>query len=233
MENSFMDWIAQQVRGARNSFRQLRGEPTLEEEEAGKLISPIPDSQRMIPPRPDPNALPEFETVEPSARKYMNIEGEAPMMQPTVTPTPTAKPTAPPSNIMDEFNTAQYRESGNFEIAPLPAELAEQVKETFGKEAGRAAVVMGTENQLYDPNATYQNKGDNGIDVGLFQVNSNTLDDFLRRKPKKFEEIGVNDIEDLKDPIKNIKAAKIIFDEQGWNAWYGPRNKGYDVYDDE
>lgn len=232
MNNDFMDWIQSQVRGARNGFRRMRGEPTLEEEEAGKLISPIPDSMRMIPPRPDPNAIPEFETVEPSARKYMNIEGEAPMVQPTATPTPTATPEPPASNSLDEFNPEQYRVEGNFEIQPLPSELAEQVKETFGKEAGRAAVVMGTENPQYDPEATYENPGGRGTDVGLFQVNTNTLDDFLRRKPKKFEEIGVDDAEDLKDPIKNIKAAKIIMDEQGWNAWYGPRNKGYNVYDE-
>lgn len=231
MDNNLMDWINQQVTGVRNSFRKMRGQPSVEEEEQGKIISPIPDDMMG---RGQP---PSFEHATPEAMKSMQFEGQAPQMDEFAPPeqspiVPQAEAAAPePSPTLGEFDTSQYQESGNFEIKPLPESLSQEVQEVFGKEAGRAAVVMGTENPQYDPTAIYQNKGDAGQDTGLFQINSKTLDDFMRRKPKKVHEIGVESVEDLKDPIKNIRMAKIIFDEQGWKAWYAPRDKGYNVYD--
>ena len=238
MDNGLMDWINQQVMGVRNNFRKMRGQPSVEEEEQGKMISPIPDDQMLS------NQPPSFEHASPEAMKSMQFQGQAPNMeefspagaapqQPQQPIVPQAEAAAPePSPTMSEFSdTSQYRESGNFEIKPLPDSISQEVQDTFGKEAGRAAVVMGTENPEYDPTATYQNKGDAGQDTGLFQINSKTLEDFIRRKPKQVHEIGVTSVEDLKDPIKNIRMAKIIFSEQGWKAWYAPRDKGYNVYD--
>lgn len=241
MDEGLLQWIQSQVNGVRNGFRKMRGMPSVEEEQRGKLISPIPDSERvdMQPPS--------FEHATPEAMKSMKFAGQSPMMgefagDEAENPAVPEEPETPPINevraqakadsqskVLNDFT--KYRESGDFEIPPLPDEISQQIQETFGKEAGRAAVVAGTENPSYDPKAQYVNPGGRGTDIGIFQINTNTLTDFLRRHPKEFNKIGVDSPDDLYDPIKNIKVAKIIMDEQGWNAWYGPRNKGYNVYD--
>jgi hypothetical protein len=143
---------------------------------------------------------------------------------PKTTPAPSATPT--PNSPLYDF--APYRQSGNFEIKQPPQALGSAMRDIFGDKAERAAVIAGTENPSYDPNATHVNKN-GSIDYGIFQVNSNTLQDFIRRKPRKMQEIGVNSPDDLKDPIKNMKTAKLIYDEQGPGAWYGPKGKGYSV----
>ena len=230
----FWKWLGDRVQDVRNNFAASRAPQ--------KIISPIPESTPT--PTPDPwvekgftKAGGGYYKVDDKSKSYIdkdkipsdvikNIDAqyEAKIGQ---------KPTPVPSNSMlndfGDFN--QYRVSGNYEIPKMPDEIAEQVKETFGKEAGRAAIVAGTENGRYDPTATNDNGGGRGVDLGIFQINSNTFNDFMRRKGKQFHAIGVDSFEDLQDPVKNIKAAKIIYDEQGWNAWYGPRNRGYNVYD--
>ncbi len=126
------------------------------------------------------------------------------------------------------FNFFPYHRSGNFEIAQPSSELRGAVRKVFGSNAERAAVVMGTENPQYEVNAHHHNKN-GSVDTGLFQINSNTLADFLKRKPNSLKEIGVDSIEDLRDPLKNIQLAKLIFDEQGWDAWHAPKKKGYEI----
>jgi len=141
-------------------------------------------------------------------------------------PAPSATPTPTPESSLFDF--APYRQSGNFEIQQPPSSLGSAMRDIWGKDAEKAAVVAGTENPSYDPQATGVNK-DGSTDTGLFQINSNTLKDFQRRKPKQLQEAGITSLEDLKDPIKNMKAARIIYQEQGWKAWYGPKDKGYNV----
>jgi len=78
----------------------------------------------------------------------------------------------------------------------------------------------GGENLSYDPQAEYQN--DNGsLDRGLFQINSDTFDDFMKRKGDILKANGINSYDEMFDPYKNALMAKIIHDEQGFRAWYG------------
>lgn len=91
---------------------------------------------------------------------------------------------------------------------------------TFGKEGHNMMRVLEGENRSLNPRAENINK-DGSVDRGLFQINSNTFADFMRRKPKKLYEAGIRSFEDMYDPEKNIKMAKIIWEEQGYNAWYG------------
>ena len=67
-----------------------------------------------------------------------------------------------------------------------------------------------------DPNAVVSR------DLGLMRINNGTFYDFMHRanRRKQLEEIGVTKIEDLYDPEKNIKVAKINYDEGGWGRWY-------------
>lgn len=81
------------------------------------------------------------------------------------------------------------------------------------------------ENRQFNPKAVNKNKN-GSMDLGLFQVNSNTFKDFKNRRGKELAQYGIYTYEQMKDPEKNTILAKMIFDEQGHNAFYGsPYNK--------
>ena len=89
-----------------------------------------------------------------------------------------------------------------------------------GIDPGEAARVLQGENSGRDPNA--ENRNRNGsIDRGLFQINSNTFTDFMRRKGGELRKFGIETFEDMFDPEKNSIMAGFIKAEQGWRAWYG------------
>lgn len=103
-------------------------------------------------------------------------------------------------------------------------EVLRQLTAIFGEETANAMMTLEGENTPLDPDATNKNN-DGSIDLGLFQINSNTFVDFMRRKPELLGANGIVSYEDMRDVTKNIAMARIIFNEQGWNAWYGsPKN---------
>lgn len=66
--------------------------------------------------------------------------------------------------------------------------------------------------QAHNPNRA---TGDNSY--GLFQINM--IDNLGPSRLKEFASLGVNSYEDLKDPWKNVQAAKKVYDSQGLGAW--------------
>lgn len=115
------------------------------------------------------------------------------------------------------------------EMKATPTPFNDAIQKVFGDDWVNATnvlrwlddkgVVRG-ENTQFDPSVTVKNK--NGSeDRGLFQINSRTFEDFLRRKKDLLAENGIKSWDDMLNPEKNIKMAKIIYDEQGWKAWYG------------
>lgn len=111
---------------------------------------------------------------------------------------------------------------------------SEQMQKAFGEQTPQFEGILrwGTpDDQGYmvnyggenlDYNATGVNVNDDGsLDTGLFQINSNTFADFMKRKPERMAAYGITSYNDMKDPFKNMLMAKIIFDEQGQQAWYG------------
>ncbi|KKT30395.1 MAG: hypothetical protein UW18_C0017G0020, partial [Microgenomates group bacterium GW2011_GWF1_44_10] len=76
--------------------------------------------------------------------------------------------------------------------------------------------VTGAKVDKSDPNAVVSR------DMGLMRINNGTYYDFMNRanRRKQMEEIGITSIEDLYDPEKNIKVAKLNYDEGGWIRWY-------------
>jgi hypothetical protein len=78
----------------------------------------------------------------------------------------------------------------------------------------------GGENLGYDPQARNTNT-DGSYDTGLFQINSNTFADFMRRHQNSMRGQGIGSYDDMYDPELNMKMAKLIQGEQGYGAWYG------------
>lgn len=61
------------------------------------------------------------------------------------------------------------------------------------------------------------------IDRGLFRINNITLYDYMKRYPKLLEQNDIHGWDDMLDPVKNTRFAKIIYDTQGIKAWYGAK----------
>jgi hypothetical protein len=90
----------------------------------------------------------------------------------------------------------------------------------FKDEADNMRLVLKGENASWNPKAININK-DGSVDRGLFQINSNTFEDFKRRYPEQFKKYNINSFDDMDHPLKNALVAKMILDEQGYKAWYG------------
>ena len=149
------------------------------------------------------------------------------VMFPTSTPSPTSVPTTTPTPKRTGLPEGVTSSQGIIPPPP-PDEYSRIVDQIWGDSADKAKVVMWTENGGFRPDAI--NKNNNGTrDIGLFQVNTGTFDGFLKRKPRLMEQYGMRSYDDLFDPVKNAQMAKLIYDEQGWGAWYGPGNKGFTI----
>lgn len=90
----------------------------------------------------------------------------------------------------------------------------------FGDEAENALRTLGGENSTYNPMAVNNNRN-GSTDVGLFQINSDTFNDFMRRVPKLLLASGITSYDQMYNPYLNAKMARIIYNQQGWDAWYG------------
>jgi hypothetical protein len=102
----------------------------------------------------------------------------------------------------------------------IDSPYADAIASAFGQDAADALRVIQGENVTQDPRARNKNS-DGSEDRGLFQINSNTFNDFWNRKQDVLRAAGINNYNDMWDPVKNAKMARIIKDEQGWKAWYG------------
>lgn len=57
-------------------------------------------------------------------------------------------------------------------------------------------------------------------DRGLFRINNATFYDYMKRMPDRLKKEGIASYEDMYDPILNTRMAKIIYEFQGWRAWF-------------
>lgn len=106
----------------------------------------------------------------------------------------------------------------------------ETIEGVFGKQASNAKRVLRHRTEggeikgentgfLTGPEVDIPNE-DGSIDRGLFRINSNTFFDFMLRKEELLRKNGITNYNDMFDPELNTKMAKLIFDEQGWDAWF-------------
>ena len=130
------------------------------------------------------------------------------------------------------INTGQRRPStDSSQMNQVPTTpYDQQIEQGFGDQSGNARRVLRYTNpqgEVHGENTGYQigpevdmKNNDGSIDRGLYRINSNTFADFQKRKPDLLKGMGINNYEDMYDPMKNINMARMIYDEQGWDAWY-------------
>jgi hypothetical protein len=101
--------------------------------------------------------------------------------------------------------------------------LAEEVGFTRNQAAIMAAIAMAESSGNSGAHNNNRNTGDDSY--GLWQINM--ID---RLGPERRAQFGIRDNNQLKDPRINAKAAKAVFDSQGFNAWSVYRSGAYRQY---
>lgn len=110
------------------------------------------------------------------------------------------------------------------QATPMPTAIPngspydEIINQIFGDQSSNAFRTLQNENSRLDPKAENRYNSNGTVDRGIFQINSGTFNDFQRRNALP---PSVKSFEDLFDALKNIEMAKAIYDQQGWDAWYG------------
>lgn len=205
------------------------------------LLSPIVDTKNLLEqyfnnpydknylPKPGHKFVPGSNIQAPIGSELLRGIGSRGAVAGAQTPVPTQMPTqAPQTPAPTQAPVQTSSPQQGFRIAGVPNNTAQILGQVFDpmQEATNSARVLtgeggGTgENRGFDPTARNFNS-DGSEDRGLFQINSNTFGDFMRRKRKLLASVGINDYADMFDPYKNALMAEIIFNEQGWKAWFG------------
>ena len=129
------------------------------------------------------------------------------------------------SNNVPEVSPDNYQRAYQDVISQVFGNMANDANQVLRYTDPNTGQIRG-ENTRYQtgPEVDIPNK-DGSIDRGLFRINSNTFEDFMRRKKKLLANYGIDNYEDMYDPLKNSIMAKLIQEEQGWGAWYAaPEN---------
>lgn len=202
----------------------------------GTKVMPTNTPKPTVTPSPTITPTP---TVTPTAapRKSFFSFLNRPSPTPTATPTPAPKPEYVPyfdfnkyANIPKEYQASLAQPSG---------QLGREIMTNFDKtgEATPAALTALSEN-MSQPYSTegynFNTPGDKRVtpgfegsgDYGPWQINSKTMEDYIRRFPRQTAAIGIRSVADLKDNIKSTKLARMIWNTQGAGAWKGWVNKG-------
>ncbi|RKY72548.1 MAG: hypothetical protein DRP97_00515 [Candidatus Latescibacterota bacterium] len=116
----------------------------------------------------------------------------------------TIEPVSPLGEPLEKSNSVTQVETGEVKTSPQPLTIEEKIMRAWGKVEGPRAwkIVSECENKNINPYAINWNS--NGThDVGIFMINSVH---------------GYSD-EEMFDVDKNISAAYLIYQRNGWPAW--------------
>jgi len=150
--------------------------------------------------------------------------------------TPTPRPTGPgfdqpmlqPSGapqakieVVEPAHKVSREEVQQQQAMPQAGPYGSIISKYFGDQMPNALKTLQGENSAQNPRAENKYNSNGTVDRGLFQINSATFDDFMQRKGKQLRSMGINSFDDMFDPEKNAAMAKMIYDQQGWDGWYG------------
>jgi len=178
-------------------------------------IDPMVRSRNLTPMQ----ALPESEVIGTTFDRKGNIISRAP----TNTPTPAQNMGTKPFNDFivkiwaDKTSDADRILAGEKarRKVGLDMDIANRINPQTGKWDNNAPVMLRKH--------PITGKMIASIDRGLFRINNITFYDYLKRKPALLKKNGITEWDDMLDPEKNTRFAKIIYDTQGIGAWYGAK----------
>ena len=119
-----------------------------------------------------------------------------------------------------EPQTPMLPSSGKYGVKELIA-LAKSAGFTDEESIKMAALAMAESGG--DPGERYNPKGSTEDSYGLWQINMDP-----KYRDERLSMFGISSVEELYDPVTNVKAAKILYDLQGYNAWTTYGGKRYE-----
>lgn len=160
-----------------------------------------------------------------------SLASSLPVSTPVPTPAPQPVISSPSnSNYMFDYSQIKRPRTTNFQPTQPPEYIGKILRDVFPNEATKAATIANTETWSWNPKALNQGNGPGqGVDRGLFQINSNTFGGLLINKLKELQKAGVTNFEQMDDPLLNAKVAKVILDSYGPGRWFGWQDQGYDL----
>lgn len=180
-----------------------------------RLIDPSPSNKSVL-----------MKVDDPFANTKINSRLVTPT-PPKATPTPTKAPSKIVSN--DNFRGIISKVWGD-KVSDADRILA---GENARREVGLHMDIpnrINPETGKWDNNAPIMKRrnpitGDmiDSVDRGLFRINNITFYDYMKRVPRLLEQNDIHGWDDMLDPEKNARFAKIIYDTQGIRAWYGAK----------
>jgi len=151
-------------------------------------------------PTPSPTSMPLLKDFKAQTPRTLGLTA-------TSTPTATPHPVSPHNkNPYEDLIKNAFENNAN------------DAMRVISRTVGRKNKVG--ENVPIDPLAESRNS-DGTIDRGLFQINSKTFEDLMKRQGGLLRELGITSFDDMFDPENNILVARILFDQRGWDPWYG------------
>jgi hypothetical protein len=133
-------------------------------------------------------------------------------------------PSSSSNNSSAEPQTPMLRSSGNYGVKELIT-LAKSAGFSDEESIKMAALAMAESGG--DPtndtikSGLYAKTGETSY--GLWQINMTGA-----LKEERFNMFGISSVEELYDPVTNVKAAKMIYDRQGFDAWTTYGGKRYE-----
>ena len=125
------------------------------------------------------------------------------------------------NNSSAEPQTPMLPSSGKYGVKELIA-LAKSAGFTDEESIKMAALAMAESGG--DPGERYNPEGDTGEDsYGLWQINMDP-----KYRDNRLSMFGISSVEELYDPVTNVKAAKMLYDKQGFDAWTTYGGKRYE-----
>jgi hypothetical protein len=173
-----------------------------------KLLSPIPDTT----PVPLPTATPDPEQIA----RQMTMDYNP--------------------YIVDQSKINKNYPQG----LPQPSlEQKQRILSISPEDATRSAILKIAETGGFnDYPEDYTGNTNKTIDRGPNMINSGTFYDMWNKEgtikgtyPHRERMInrGITSFEDMKDPVKNEKMMDLVRKAQGYEAWYGPEDKGFNL----
>lgn len=119
-----------------------------------------------------------------------------------------------------EPQTSILPSSGKYGVKEL-IQLAKSAGFTDEESIKMAALAMAESGGI--PTERYNPKGSTEDSYGLWQINMDP-----KYRDYRLGIFGISSVEELYDPVTNVKAAKIIYDLQGYGAWTTYGGKRYE-----
>lgn len=134
---------------------------------------------------------------------------------PVVAPTPSVTPVEP---LVEQCETS--------------TPFNKDIESTWGTESCNAKRILRFtyKSKVYGENTRFITKDadrvqrNGSVDRGLYRINSDTFNWYMKVRPKVLLNNGISAWDDMLNPTLNIRMGKIIFDYQGYCAWFAAPN---------